>query len=126
MPKAVVNISDTERIELKSISEGFVVLRRLTYGEYLNRRAMGARMTVQAGKGKDFEGELALVNEAVTRYEFANCIVEHNLEKDDNGTLFDFKKPADLSMLDPRVGEEISINIDRMNQFEEDGESGNF
>lgn len=118
MPKATTNINETERFELKTLPEGYVVLRRLTYGEFMKRRQMTSNLSVSGGKGRqDFEGVLELANQKVTEFEFASCVVEHNLE-DENGDLLDFKNPIHLQMLDPRVGEEISSYIDKMNQFE--------
>lgn len=120
MPKAVTSGSDTERYDLKSCPpDGFVVLRRLTYGEFLERRQMSSGMKVSASRSNDFEGLLDLMNRKTTEYEFKNCIVDHNLE-DENGNQLDFRKATTLTRLDPRVGEEISTYISKMNQFEED------
>lgn len=120
MPKAVTDIGTTEKIELKSCPEGFIVVRRLTYGEKLERRAMVSGMKVEAGKGKDFAGEMQLMNEKATLYDFQKCIVEHNLEKDDDGTLLDFSKVSDIRLLDPRIGEEIETVLGDLNNFEDD------
>lgn len=126
MPKAVANNQDTVRKELKSLPEGYVVLRRLSYGEKLERREMVSGMKVRGGgKSKDFEGELKMVNERATLFDFQRCIVEHNLEKDDDGTLLDFQKIQDIKLLDPRVGEEIDGLLSELNNFEEDEESEN-
>lgn len=120
MPRATTTGNETERFDLKTCPGGFVVLRRLTYGEYLKRRQMASNMSVRAEKGqKDFEGVMELVNQKVTEFEFANCIVEHNLEDDDENIL-DFANPVNIRMLDPRIGEEISTRIDEMNQYEPD------
>ena len=118
MPKATTNINDTERHELKMCPGGFVVLRRLNYGEMIERRAMSSRlnMTSEAGKG-DITAYLNMVNRAVTEYEFKNSITDHNLT-DDNEQPLDFRSPHTISMLDPRIGEEISVLIDGMNQYE--------
>lgn len=126
MPKATTSMHDTERFALKSCPpDGYVVLRRLTYGEYLERRQMTSGMKVHAGQGKDFEGLLDLMNRKTTEYEFKNCIIEHNLT-DEAERQLDFKRRETLSRLDPRVGEEIATYIARMNQFEEDSdEDGN-
>lgn len=119
MPKATTNIQDTERYELKTCEGGFVELRRLSYGEFLKRRQMSTNLALKSGAGKDFEGVMELANEKVTEFEFANCIVDHNLE-DENGEALDFRKVHHLKMLDPRIGEEISTYINKMNQFDED------
>jgi hypothetical protein len=127
MPKAISNNQDTERHDLKSLPEGYVVLRRLTYGEKVQRRAMVSGLKIRGmGSGKkDFEGEMNMVNEQATLFDFQRCIVEHNLEKDDNGTLLNFANIPDIRMLDPRVGEEIDSLLDKLNNFEDDEESGN-
>lgn len=118
MPKAYAQKS-TERIELKSVPDGFVVLKRMTYGDKLERQSM-VKMAIELTSGKDAKGELALANKKATYLEFANCIVEHNLEKDDEGTLFNFKNAADVDALDPKIGEEIDSLISEMNNFESD------
>jgi hypothetical protein len=119
MPNAIVDPSYTEEFPLKSLPpDGFVKLRRMTYGEYLQRRAMVAKMTVSSNKNsKDFEGEMALANKKVTELEFRLCIVDHNLE-DENGNKLPLAQVATMDRIDPRVGEEISTLIDKMNQFE--------
>lgn len=125
MPRAVVTTEDKKRFELKTLppSEGeeggFVVIRRMPYGEYLTRREMATAMTMKdSGKG-DAEATIKAANASVTEMEFAKCIVEHNLE-DANSKLLDFRgnvKVA-MAMLDPRIGDEISTYIDEMNNFE--------
>lgn len=125
MPKAVVNINETVKKELKSLPEGYVVLRRLSYGQYLVRREMATKLSFSGGGPKDTTGEINVANKLVTEYEFAHCIVEHNLENE-NEVLLDFKQPWAVHALDPRVGEEIGGYIDELNQFEAElGNSGN-
>jgi hypothetical protein len=124
MPNAVVNLEDTERFDLKSLPEGYVVLRRLSYGEKLKRRAMTTHMTMKTQKGKkDLEAQMQLINEAASQFDFAHCVVEHNLE-DANGSLLNLGSVADLQRLNPRVGDEIEQLMDQMNNFEEN-DSGN-
>lgn len=124
MPKAISNNQDTTREELKTLPGGYVVLKRLTYGEKLQRRAMVSGMKIRGGgKSKDFEGEMNLVNEQATLFDFQRCIVEHNLEKDDNGTLLNFSNIQDIRVLDPRVGEEIDELLNKLNNFEDDEEN---
>lgn len=118
MPKAYA-VSDTERLDLKSCEGGFVTLRRMTYGQMLQRREM-VKMSMALGKGKDTVGEMALANKHVSYLEFSWCIIDHNLEKDDNGTLFNFKNSADVDALDPRIGSEIDEKINEMNNYEDD------
>jgi hypothetical protein len=124
MPKATAASLDNEKISLKTLEGGFVELRRMTYGQLLKRRSMAMNMKF-GGRGKnDFEGEMALANQKVTEFEFASCIVDHNLE-DDNGNLLNLANPVDIAKLDPRIGSEIDTNISRMNNFEDDDETGN-
>ena len=122
MPNAVGN-NDTERHPLKSLEGGFVELRRMTYGEYVKRRQMLSGMRLE-GKGKNAEAVMQLANEKVTQFEFAKCIVDHNLE-DGNGRKLNLKSPKDFSRLDPRIGQEIGNRIDDMNQFQDEDEDGN-
>lgn len=133
MPKATANLQETFRHELKTLPKsdtdeaGFVVVRRLTYGEKIQRRAMTGSMKVNASKGqKDFAGEMQLINEKATVFDFQHCIVDHNLTKDDEGTPLDFRQLMDIRSLDPRVGEEIDNILNELNNFDEDDEaSGN-
>lgn len=113
MPKAVAS-QDTERKDLKTLDEGYVVLRKMSYGEILHRRDLAAKIGRAAG-GDDVEFKLQFL--AVQQYEFSKCIVEHNLEKDDAGTLFNFKDAKDVALLDPVVGQEIETLIDGMNKL---------
>jgi len=126
MPKAVVNTQETLRFDLKSCPGGYVVLRRLTYGQYLQRREMAAKMQFSGKPGSgDVQGELAAANRKVVEFEFANCIVEHNLE-DNDGNILDFRQAWSVQAIDPRIGEEIGSHIDEMNQYEaEVGNSSN-
>jgi hypothetical protein len=131
MVRATVNIEETEHYDLKTLAGGFVVLRRLSYGEKLHRRAMVSKMAVEEGQKKgSMRGEMQLINELATQYDFRNCIVDHNLEDEGpDGELrkLRFDVADDLRKLDPRVGEEIDKLISDMNNFEleEDDGTGN-
>lgn len=123
MPRATVS-SDTERHDLKSAPpDGFVELRRMSYGEYIKRREMLSGMRLE-GKGKDANAVMQLANEKVTQFEFAKCIIDHNLE-DEQGNKLVLSRPQDFSRLDPRIGQEIGDLIDKMNQFQSEDEEGN-
>lgn len=126
MPKATSNIQETIRKDLKTCEGGFVVLRRLTYGEKLFRQSMVSKFKIEAEKGsKDFAGEMQLVSEQATLFDFQNCVVDHNLFKDDEETQkLNFGNLIDVKSLDPRIGEEIDTLISELNNFEED-EEGN-
>lgn len=126
MPKAVANINDTEQHDLKTAPpDGYVVLRRMTYGQVVQRRAL-LKMSVTAdrGKGRSFAGEMAMANEEVSRFEFQHCIVDHNLTDDDEKKL-NLSSPVDFQRLDPRVGQEIEQLISDMNNFDEEDYEGN-
>lgn len=124
MPRATVTLQDTERLELKTCEGGYVVLRRLTYGQMLERRQM-TKLEFSGRGNKDIAGQMALANAQVQLYEFKNCIVEHNLE-DENGRQLNFASPVDVQRLDPRVGTEIETKIGEMNNYEdEDAPEGN-
>lgn len=120
MPKAVANVVETERHDLKSLEGAFVELKRMTYGQSVQRRAM-MKLSL-TGKGKSFAGEMAMASEEITRFEFAHCIVDHNLENED-GSKLDLSRPVDFAALDPRVGQEIEALISEMNDIED--EEGN-
>lgn len=124
MPIAQNPPDETQRFELESCPpDGFVVLRRLTYGQTIKRRAL-TKLSMNMDKGqKDFNGEMALASVEINNYEFATCVVDHNLERLD-GTKFNFSNPVELQYLDPRVGAEIELHMDEMNNFEKtQGES---
>jgi len=120
MPRATVSVDDTERYDLKTCEGGFVVLRRLSYGEKLRRQEMsfGAAMKVERGnknrQSQSAEMVMDMAQTAATEFEFKNCIVEHNLE-DDGGNLLDFRTAVHIHLLDPRIGEEIAEYINQMN-----------
>lgn len=124
MPVATTNAKDTERFDLKSAPpDGFIVLRRMNYGEFIKRREMLSGMRLE-GKGKDAEAVMQLANEKVTQFEFARCIIDHNLE-DETGRKLNLSTVQDFSQLDPRIGQEIGDRINEMNQFHSDDEEGN-
>lgn len=124
MVRATADVTSLEEYKLKSVEGGEVKLKRLTYGQKLHRRAMVSKMRIeqQRGKSKDFSGELDLINERATQYDFANCIVDHNLE-DESGAKLNFQVVADIQRLDPRIGEEIDNLIGELNNFEEEEDS---
>lgn len=124
MPVAVVNLEEVEHFDLKSAPpDGFVDLKRMTYGQIVARRSM-TKLAVEAKKGaKSFMGELAMANTEVSMFEFKTCIVDHNLE-DVDGKKLNLAGPVDFARLDPRVGQEIEKHIADMHDFEND-EEGN-
>lgn len=118
MPSAVTSPQDTERKDLKTLPEGFVVLRRMTYGQFLKRQELAMGMSMSGADKNDMQMAIAIASRKATEFEFANCIVEHNLE-DENGQPLDFSNPNTLDRLDPRIGNEIGAYINEMNQYDE-------
>jgi len=132
--------AETIHHDLKSLPGAWVEARRLTYGEKIARRAMvsGMKIKMQDRKKKKddtTEGEMNLVNEMATLFDFQKCIMDHNLEAEITGPqavtdgeippetrLLDLTQPADIKKLDPRVGEEIDTWLSELNNFDEDDE----
>lgn len=114
MPRATV-ASQAEKFELKSLPDGYVVIRRMTYGEKLNRTdgMMNMRTT-----SEDKEMQINLMSKRVAFQDFANLIMDHNLT-DENDRALNFKSAADVERLDPVVGDEIGQLIDSINSFED-------
>lgn len=121
MPNALASISEAERHELKTLPEGFVMVRRLTYGQKLERRAMSSSATAETGgrRSKNMKLEMQMINEAATLFDFTHCIVDHNLE-DDQGNKLNLATAQDIKRLDPRIGDEIEQILNDLNNFEED------
>lgn len=118
MPNATVNF-DTERHDLKTLPGGFVELKRMSYGQVVERRSMLKLSVAQTKGSKDFKGEMAMANREITMFEFKVCIVNHNLT-DANDRQLNLGGQMDFTSLDPRVGQEIESLISDMNNFEDD------
>lgn len=127
MPIATASQEGTTE-QLKSLEGGVVILKRLTYGQKLRRLETASRMTLDMNRrNKDsVKGEMEMLQYAATLFDFQRCIVDHNLEKlsdpnDPNSTpvKLNFAHETDFVALDPKVGEEISRLIDKMNNFED-------
>lgn len=118
MPRATNNIDETQKFDLQSCPGGYVVLRRMTYGQYLKRQSLAMDMQMQSqGKGQGATIDIDLSQQKVAEFEFSTCIADHNLE-DHAGELLNFKSAHTLQMLDPRVGQEIGDLIDKMHNVE--------
>lgn len=124
MPVAVANMEEFERVDLKSCPGGFVLLRRLSYGQSVKRRAMMKLSLLTDSKDTGLAGEMAMASLEVTHFEYSTCIVEHNLERAE-GELLNFHAPVDVDSLDPRIGQEIDVHISRMNNFDDKETEGN-
>lgn len=124
MPRATV-LKTTQRFELTTlpadgeVEGGWVELRRLSFGEKLEKdaEAMKLRFDVNTKDTKDVNAEVAMVNVYATTLEFARCVMDHNLE-DEKGVKLDLKKQEHVKLLDPRVGQEIQELIGKLNDFE--------
>lgn len=121
MPRATIT-TESVHYDLKTLEDGFVELRRMSYDKWLSRQEMALRMQFEGKKGGSVAGEMAMANKAVTQFEFRECIVDHNLE-DENGNHLDFRSPAALAMLDPRIGNEIGQYIMELHEFDASGNS---
>lgn len=125
MVRATADLTETVQVELKSCPEGWVVLRRMTYGAKLDRQAKAARMSMkmQSGKGRSSaesdDMTIEMMQKQTALMDFQHCILDHNLE-DENGIKLNFSRAQDIERLDPRIGEEISFEIDKLNNMEDD------
>jgi len=119
MPNATSSSSKTEHFDLKTLPDGFVDLRKMTYGEMLRRRDIGSTMRAGQGRGRKAGIEFDTDSLEIQHYEFSRCIVDHNLE-DESGKLLNFKNTADIVKLDPQIASEIESLIFEMNQPPQD------
>ncbi len=105
----------TERFELETLPpDGYVIVRRMTYGEKLSRQD---EMLYMRASMEDKSLQMSMLNKKTALTDFGNLIVEHNITDQDNRPL-NFKNAKDVLELDPRVGDEIAYFIDRINSFE--------
>lgn len=127
MPAAVVDMNSTQRFDLKSAPpDGYVVLRKMTFGQKLTRQqnAMKINMEMQRkSRGGNTKANMEMESLQSALYDFKNCVVEHNLT-DTSGNPLNLSTDFDVTRLDPRIGEEIATRIDEMNNFE-DSDEGN-
>ena len=119
-------VTDTIHIDLKSVEGGWVDLRRMTYGQKLQRQSEAKLGIDMSSKSKDIKGERAMVTKKAIYDEYKNCVVDHNLFKDFEETAkFNYANTQDVDFLDPRIGEEINKHISDLNNFEETEEAKN-
>lgn len=121
MPIATV-IDSQQRFDLQTCPEGYVIIRRMTFGERLKRTSMMSKMTMEMPDRRSGNNnptaEFEMFQEKVTAWEFSNLILEHNLT-DEKGTLLNFKNVADVQRISSQIGDEISRRINEINDFEE-------
>jgi hypothetical protein len=126
MPIAVTGGS--VRKDLKTLPEGYVVIKRMTHGQKLQRGSLNDKMKFNSRKGsKDMQGEIELMQRSITLWEWGNLIEEHNLEeyvdpeKPEQGTrVLNFRDVRDCEKVDAPIAEEISTYISEINNFEPD------
>lgn len=124
MPVAVV-VEEPIHFDLKTCPGGYVKIKRMSYGEKLTRRGFTSKMEMDMEKGgKSAKSFIDLFKEEVELYDFANCVVEHNLTDVDERPLI-FRNAVDVKKLSGRIAEEISTYIDKINNFEESDEVKN-
>jgi hypothetical protein len=134
MPIAGGRGLENQRFELQSCPGGYIVIKRLSYGDKMLRKQKLGKTTVTSTNTKnnrmsDFVAEMQMINEEVTLFEFAKSIVSHNLEilkdPDDPTSAIpvDFANPDHVRKLDGSVGEEIDDIITRFNDWESDLET---
>jgi hypothetical protein len=90
----------------------------------LKRRDMAAKYMQEFGTGRSNTNKITIdiLNEASRKYDFAHCIIDHNLE-DDKGNKLDFSNSLSLEILDPRIAAEIENEIDKLNLVDFDEET---
>lgn len=116
MPKATVDSAGV-RVDLKTCEGGFVLLRQLPFGMMLKRRDLAAKY-LQEFTGTSVSDvntiTINILNEKSRQFDFANMILDHNLEGDD-GNKLDLTNPMTLDILDPRIAAEIETEMDKLN-----------
>lgn len=126
MPRATVSDEPVRHNLRTAPPDGYVVLKQMSWGEWLARRDMGMKMAMEAGgKRGDQKIDIDMVQAQVTRYEFQKCIVEHNLE-DHQGRTLNLGRQQDFDKLAPRIASEIESLIREMHEWEEGEEEALF
>lgn len=123
MPRATVSAEEIRK-DLKSLPGGWVLLKRMSYGQKLERTQLATDMEIEMQRGsKTQRASVEIMQHAVAMFEFKHCLVDHNLFEDDEETIkLDLTTKNGLSKLDPKVGDEIGKYIDELNNFEEEDE----
>jgi fumarylacetoacetate (FAA) hydrolase family protein len=127
MPKAVVSI-EAVHVPLTTLEGAWVKLKRLSFGQKMERQQMATDMMIEMeGKSRQapkMKAKMDMMTVKVTAFDFEKCIVDHNLFLDDEEQAkMDLNNPAHIAQLDPKVGEEIQSEIDKLNNVE--AEEGN-
>lgn len=132
MPVVTIDPNARERFELRTApaadendEAGWVELRALPYGMKLTRRDKATKMMMQTqstqSKKSEVKSEIELLSQTewAVQFDFANCIIDHNLT-DSGGRKLDFSRPMDLKLLNPKVGSEIEKHINSLNEDEDE------
>jgi hypothetical protein len=123
VPIAVVTEASIKE-ELKSLPEAFVIIKKMTYGQKLMKSQLTMKMRMDMQDKKRMGADIDMMTRQVAHWSFANLIEDHNLT-DASGRKLNFKSPADVELLDGKIGEEIDTLIDKHNNFEDDEEVEN-
>src|SRR5438034_3488147 len=115
MPVGSVSRNE-EKFDLETLPGAFIIVRRMTYGEKLSRQDEMFSMRANMEKNNS-QLEMALLNKKMALLDFGNLVLDHNIT-DESERKLNFKNAADVLSLDPRIGDEISYFIDRINSFD--------
>jgi len=118
MPKALAS-QETVRRDLQYCPpDGFVVLKKMNYGQVLKSRSLASKIDtpVEGDKSKSMQLEMTLDKQAV--YDFSVSIMDHNLE-DEEGKKLNMADISTVQRLDPQVAQEIEGYINELNNPEE-------
>ncbi len=130
-----------KRYDLKTAPpDGYVELRRLPYDEILKRREMATTLSMEQSPGArrnsrqdrkspqdDTPSKIAieLVQLATREFEFANCIVDHNLTID--SVKVDFSRPKmAFKAVSPEILQEIELILSDLNMETDEDELEDF
>lgn len=123
MPIASVS-NKPVRKDLKTLPGGYVDLRRMSYGEKLDRLEKGNSQQMSKPGGGNVVVDVKTFARLVQELDFSRCIVDHNLtwiaSEDGPEQPFDFKNDRSaFDRLDAQIAEEIGQYIDELNNFDE-------
>lgn len=117
VPRATISV-EPQLVELATCPpDGFVKLRRMTFGELMTSQDMAYQVSMKASQDvNNPDMALDISRAKVTEYQFGTCIVDHNLE-DDKGRKLSFKSAQDIHLLDSNIGQEIQASIDDIHNW---------
>ncbi len=119
MPRATVSMKPT-KFDLETCPEGWVELRRMSYGELLASQDMAYQINVQMqSQNGSAEPEMGakMSQASVLEYQFKLCIVNHNLENE-AGQPLDFRQASAVHLLDPLIGQEINSLVEKLHRWD--------